>query len=195
MSTSASLTTLKKAVDCADHSNCEKFLKTWEYQTILPVSWETCMWGQKATVRTLDGTTDWFKTGKGVRQDCILSPCLFNLHAEYIMQNARLDEAQAWIKTTGRNINNLTYEDDNILMAESEEELKSLLMRVKGEWKRWLKTQTQLQKPKIIASNPTTSWQTEWEKVEVVIDLIFLDSKIIIIFILAKIRNNPNYYQ
>jgi len=117
---------------CADHSNCEKFLKTWEYQTILPVSWETCMWSQKATIRTSHGTTDWFKTRKGV-QDCILSPCLFNLHAEYIMQNARLDEAQASIKTAGRNINNLTHRDGNILMVESEEELKSLLMRVKED--------------------------------------------------------------
>ena len=91
------------------------------------------MWGQKATIRTLHGTTDWFKTGKGVRQDCILSPCLFNLHAEYIMQNARLDEAQASVKIAGRNINNLTHREGNILMVESEEELKSLLMRVKEE--------------------------------------------------------------
>ena len=140
------------------------------------------MWGQKATIRTSHGTTDWFKTGKGV-QDCILSPCLFNLHAEYIMQNARLDEAQASIKTAGRNINNLTHRDGNILMVESEEELKSLLMRVKEDSeKSWLKTQTQLQKPKIMASGPITSWQIEEEKVEVVIDLIFSDSKIIIIF-------------
>ena len=88
---------------------------------------------QEATARTLHGTTDWFKTGKEVRQDCILSPCLFNLHAEYIMQNARLDEAQAGIKTARRNINNLRYADDITLMAESEEELKSLLMNVKKE--------------------------------------------------------------
>ena len=89
--------------------------------------------GQEATVRTGHGTTDWFQIGKGVRQGCILSPCLFNFYAEYIMRNARLEEAQAGIKTAGRNINNLRYADDTTLMAESEEELKSLLMKVKEE--------------------------------------------------------------
>ena len=88
---------------------------------------------QEATVRTRHGTTDSFKIGKGVHQDCILSRCLFNLYAEYIMRNAGLEEAQAGIKTAGRNINNLKYADDTTLMAESEEELKSLLMKVKGE--------------------------------------------------------------
>ena len=98
--------------------------------------------GQEKTFRTLHGTTDWFKIGRGVWQDCILSPCLFNLYAEYSLQNAGLDEAQAGIKITGRN-NNLRYSDDNILMLESEEELKSLLMKVKeeSEKKNWLKTQ------------------------------------------------------
>ena len=96
--------------------------------------------GQEATVSTEHGTTDWFQIRKGVCQGCILSPCLFNLYAEYIMQNARLGEAQARIKIARRNINNLTYTDDTTLMAESEVELKSLLMKVK-EWKRWLKTQ------------------------------------------------------
>ena len=89
--------------------------------------------GQEATVRTGHGTTDWFRIGKGVRQGCILSPCLFNVYAEYIVRNAGLDEAQAGIKVAGRNINNLIYADDNTLMAESEEELKSLLMKVKEE--------------------------------------------------------------
>ena len=89
--------------------------------------------GQEATVRTIYGTTDWFQVGKGVCQGCILSPCLFNLHAEYIMRNARLDEGQAGIKTAGRNINNLRYADDTTLMVESKEELKSLLMKVKEE--------------------------------------------------------------
>ena len=89
--------------------------------------------GQEATVRTEPGTTDWFQTGKEVPQGCILSPCLFNLHAEYIMQNARLDEAQAGIKTAGRNVNNLRYADDTTFMAESKEELKSFLMKVKEE--------------------------------------------------------------
>ena len=96
--------------------------------------------GQEATVRTGHGTTDWFQIGKAVRQGCILSPCLFNFYAEYIMRNTGLEEAQAGIKITERNINNLRYADDTTLMAESEE-LKSLLMKVKGEWKSWLKAQ------------------------------------------------------
>ena len=91
--------------------------------------------GQEETVRTEHGTTDWFQIGKGIRQGCILSPCLFNLYAEYIMQNVRLDEAQAGIKIARRNINNLRYADDTTLMGESEEELKSLLMKVKEESK------------------------------------------------------------
>ena len=97
--------------------------------------------GQEATVRTGHGTTNWFQIGKGVRQGCILSPSLFNLYAEYIMRNARLEEAQAGIKIAGRNINNLRYADDATLMAESEEELKSLLMKVKVESESWLKAQ------------------------------------------------------
>ena len=97
--------------------------------------------GEKAAVRTGHGTTDWFQTGKGVRQSCILSPCLFNLYAEYIMRNTGLEEAQAGIKIAGRNISHLRYADDTILMAEREEELKSLLMKVRGEWKSWLKVQ------------------------------------------------------
>ena len=97
--------------------------------------------GQEATVRTGHGTVEWFQIGKGVRQGCILSPCLFNIYAEYIMWHARLDETQAGLKTAGRNINNLRYADNTTFMAKSEEELKSLLMRVKGEWKGWLKTQ------------------------------------------------------
>ena len=98
--------------------------------------------GQEATVRTGRGTTDWFQIGQGVRQGCILSPCLFNLYAEYIMRNARLDEAQAGIKIAGRDINNLRYADDTTLMAESKEELKSLLRKVKEESeKSWLKIQ------------------------------------------------------
>ena len=97
--------------------------------------------GQEATTRIGHGRKDWFQIGKGVHQGCILSPCLFNLYAEYIMGNSGLDEAQAGIKITGRNINNLRYADDTTLMAESEEELKSLLMKVKEERKSWLKTQ------------------------------------------------------
>ena len=112
--------------------------------------------GQKTTVRTSHGTKDRFQIGKGVHQDCILSPCLFNLYAEYILQNARLDEAQAGIKISGRNINNLRYADDTTLTAKSEEELKSLLMKVKEESeKSGLKLN--IQKMKIMASSPITS--------------------------------------
>ena len=114
------------------------------------------MWGQKATIRTLHGTTDWFKTGKEVRQDCILSPCLFNLHAEYIMRNAGLEEAQGGIKIARKNINNLRYADDTTLMAESEEELKSLLMKVKEENEK-VGLKLNIQKRKIMASGPITS--------------------------------------
>ena len=112
--------------------------------------------GQEATVRNGHGKTDWFQIGKGVYQGCILSPCLFNFFAEYIMQNARLDEAQAEIKIAWRNINNLRCTDDTTLMAESEEERKSLLMKVKESEKADLKLN--IQKAKIMASGPITSW-------------------------------------
>ena len=130
--------------------------------------------GQEATVRTGHGTTDCFQVGKGVRQGCILSPCLFNFYAEYIMRNAGLEEAQAGIKIAGRNISNLRYANDTTLMAESEEELKSLLMKVKeGSEKIGLKLN--IQKTKIVASGPITSWQIHGETVA---DFIFLGSKI-----------------
>ena len=113
--------------------------------------------GQQATIGTGHGTTDWFQMGKGVHQGCILSPCLFNLYAEYIMQNAGLDEAQAGIRIAGRNINNLRYADDTTLKAESEE-LKSLLMKVKEESEK-VGLKLNIQKTKIMASGPITSWQ------------------------------------
>ena len=125
---------------------------------------------QEATVRTGHGTTDWFQIGKGVHQGCILSPCLFNFYAEYIMRNAGLEETQAGIKIAGRNINNLKYADDTTLMVESEEEL-SLLMKVKEESeKAGLKLNTQ--KTKIMASGPITSWEIDGETVETVFDLL-----------------------
>ena len=124
--------------------------------------------GQEATVRIGHGTTDWFQIGKGVRQGCILSPCLFNLDAEYIMRNAGLEEAQAEIKTAGRNINNLRYADDTTLMTESEE-LKSLLMKVKEENKK-VGLKLNIQKTKIMASASITSWQIDEETVETVTD-------------------------
>ena len=133
---------------------------------------ETLYAGQEATIRTGHGTTDWFQIGKAVQQGCILSPYLFNLYAEYIMWNAGLDEAQTRIKTVERNTNNLRYADDTTLMAESKEELKSLLMRVKeGSEKVGLKPN--IQKTKIMASGPITSWQTDGETVETVTDFIF----------------------
>ena len=118
--------------------------------------------GQEATVRTGHGTTDWFRIGKGVRQGCILSPCLFNLYAEYIMRNAGLDEAKAGIKIARRNINNLRYADDITLMAGSEEERKSLLMKVKEESEK-VGLKLNIQKTKIMASGPITSWQKHGE--------------------------------
>ena len=117
--------------------------------------------GQEATVRTRHGTMDWFQIRKGVLQGCILSPCLFNFYAEYIMRNARLDEAQAGIKIAGRNINNLRYTDDTILMAESKEELKSLLMKVKVESEK-VGLKLNIQKTKIMASNPHHFMANRW---------------------------------
>jgi len=119
--------------------------------------------GEEATVRNGHGTTDWFHIGKGVHQGCVLSPYLFNLHAEYIMRNAGLDEAQAGIKIARRNINNLRYADDTTLMAESKEELKNLLMKVKEESEK-VGLKLNIQKTKIMASSSITSWQIEGGK-------------------------------
>ena len=134
--------------------------------------------GQEGTVRTGHGTTDWFQIGKGVHQGCILSPCLFDLYAEYIMRNAGLQEAQAGIKIPGRNINNLRYADDTTLMAESEEELKRLLMKVKEESEK-VGLKLNIQKTKIMASGPITSWHIDGETMETEADFIFSDYKII----------------
>ena len=123
--------------------------------------------GQEATVRTGHGTTNWFQIGKGVRQGCILSPYLFNFYAEYIMRNTGLDEAQAGIKTAETNINDLRYADDTTLMAESEEELKSLLMKVKEESEK-VGLKLNIHKTKIMASVPITSWEIDGEKMETV---------------------------
>ena len=126
--------------------------------------------GQEATVRTGHETTDWFQTGKGVRQGYILSPCLFNLYAEYIMRNTGLEEAQAGIKIAKRNINNLRFADETTLMAESERELKSLLMKLKEESEN-IGLKLNIQKTKIMASGPISSWQID-EEVEAVSDFI-----------------------
>ena len=122
-----------KAFDCVDHNKLWKILKEMGITDHLTCLLRNLYAGQKATVRTGHGTTDWFQTEKGLHQGCILSPCLFNLYAKYIMRNAGLEEAQGGIKIAGRNINNLRYADDTTLMEESEEELKSLLMKVKEE--------------------------------------------------------------
>ena len=127
--------------------------------------------GQKATVRTGHGTTDWFQTGKGVCQGCLLSPFLFNFYAEYIMRNAGLEETQAGIKIARRNINNLRYAYDTTFMAESEEELKSLLMKVKEESEK-VGLKLNIQKTKIMASGPITSWEIDGETVETVADFV-----------------------
>ena len=125
--------------------------------------------GQEATVRIGHGTTDWFQVGKGVCQGCISSPCLFNLYAKNILRNARLEEAQAGIKIAGRNINHLRYADDTTLMAESEEELKSLMMKVREESEK-VGLKLNIPKTKIMASGPITSWQIDGEAIETVAD-------------------------
>ena len=160
----------------------------------VPINWKilkemgipdhlTCLWrnlyaGKEATVRTGHGTADWFQIEKGVCQGCILSPCFFNFYAEYIKQNARLDEVQAGTKTAGRNINNLRYADDTILMAETEEELKSLLLKVKEESKK-VGLKLNIQKTNIMASGPITSREIDGETLETVADY-FSGSKITI---------------
>ena len=154
--------------------NCGKFFKRWEYLTCL---FRNLYAGQEATVRTGHGTTDWFQIGKGVHQGCILSPCLFNLYAEYTMGNVRLDEAQAGIKIARGNINNLRYADDTTLMAESEEEPKRLLIKVKEESER-VGLKLNIQKMRIMASGPISAWQMDGETMETVTDFIFFGSKI-----------------
>ena len=144
-----------KAFSCVDHNKLWKILKEMEISDHLNCLLRNLYAGQEVTVRTGHGTTGWFQIGKGVHQGCILSPCLFNLYAEYIMQNARLDEAQAGIKIAGRNINNLRYADGTTFMAEREEELKSLLMKVKEESEK-VGLKLNIQKTNIMASSPIT---------------------------------------
>ena len=166
-----------KVLDCVDHNKLWKILKEMGISVHLTSPLRNLYAGQEVTVRTGHRTTDWFQIGKGVCQGCILSPYLFNLYAVYIMRNAGLDEAQAGIKIAGRSINKLRYADDTTLTAESEDELKSLLMKVKkGSEKAGIKLN--IQKTKIMVSGPITSWQTDGETVETVADLIFLGSKI-----------------
>ena len=165
-----------KAFDCVDHNKMWKILREIGIPDLLTCLLRNLYAGQEATVRIGHGTADWFQIGKGVPQGCILSPCLFNFYAEYIMRNAGLEEAQVEIKIAGRNINNLRYADDTTLMAESEE-LKSLLIKVKEESEE-VGLKLNIQKTKIMVSGPITSWQIDGETMETVRDFIFLVSKI-----------------
>ena len=163
-----------KAFDCVDHNKLWKILKEMGIPDHLTCLLRNLCTGEEAIVRIRHGTTDWFQIGKGVCQCCILSPCLFNLYAEYIMRNAGLDEEQAGIKIARRNINNLRYADDTTLMAERKEELKSIMMKVKEKSEK-VGLKLNIQKTKIMASGPITSWQIDGETVT---DFIFLGSKI-----------------
>ena len=157
-------------------TNCGKFLEMG-ISAHLTYLLRNLYAGREATVRVRHITTDWFKIGKDIHQHCILSYCLFNFYAEYILQNARQDESQAGIKTSRRNINNLRYANDTTLMAENKEELNHLLIKLKeASDKAGLKVN--IQKTKIMASGPITSWQSDGEKVETVTYFIFLGSKI-----------------
>ena len=161
-----------KAFDCVDHNKLWKILKEMGIPDNPICLLRNLYAGQEATVRTGHGTTDWFQIGKGVYQGCILLPCLFNLYAEYIMRNAGLEETQAGIKIAGRNLNNLRFADDTTLMAESEEELKSLLMKEKVESEK-VGLKRNIQKMKIMASGPITSWEIDGETVETFQTLFF----------------------
>ena len=149
-----------KASDCVDHNKLWKILQEMGIPNHLTYLLRNLYAGQDAIIRTRHGTTDWFKIGKGVRQGCILSPCLFNLYAEYITRNAWLEEAQAGIKIARRNLNNFSYADDTTLMAEREEELESFLMKVKEESEK-VGLKLNIQEMKIMTSGPITSWEID----------------------------------
>ena len=152
-----------KAFDCVDHNKLWKILKEMGIPDHLTCLLRNLYAGQEATVRSGHGATDWFQIGKGVCQGCILSPCLFNFYAEYIMRNSGLEETQAGIKIAGRNINNLRYANDTTLMAETKEELKNLLMNVEEESEK-VGLNLNIQKTRIMASGSITSWQIHGEQ-------------------------------
>ena len=166
-----------KAFECVDHNKMWKILKEKGVPDHLTCLLRNLYAGQEATFETRHGTMGWFQIGKGVCPGYTLSSCLFNLYAEYIMRKTGLDEAQARIKIAGRNINNLRYEDDTTLMAESEEELKSNLMKLKEESEK-VGLKLNIQKTKIMTSGPITSWEIDGETTETVTDFIFFGSKI-----------------
>ena len=172
----STLLTMPKPLTVWITTNHGKFFKRWDTRPPdLPLEKSVCRSG--SNFRTRHGTTEWFQTGKGVCQGCILSPCLFHFYAEYIMRNTGLDEAQAGIKIPGRNISNLRYADDTTLMAESKEDLRSLLMKVKEQGEK-VGLKLNIQITKIMPCGPITSWQIDGETVETVTDLTFLGSKI-----------------
>ena len=158
---------MPKPLNYVDHNKLWEILKEMGIPDQPDLPQRNLYAGQEETVRIGHGTTDWFQIGKEVCQGCLLSPCLFNLYAEYIMRNAGLEEPQAGIKNARRNINNHRYANNTILMAESEEELKSLLMKVKGKSEKG-GFKLNIQKTKIMTSSPITSWQIHWETVETV---------------------------
>ena len=166
-----------KAFDCVDHNKLWKILKEMGIPHHLTCLLRNLYAGQEATIRTGHGTTDWFQIEKGVHQGYILSPCLFNLYSEYIMQNSGLNDAQAEIKIAGRNINILSYVDETTLMAESQGKLKSHLMNVKEESEK-ASLKLNIQKPKIVTLGPITSWQIDGETMDTETDIIFLGSQI-----------------
>ena len=166
-----------KVFDCVDHNKLWNILTEMGIPDHLTCLLRNMYTGQEATVKSRHGTMDLFKVGNGVCQSSILSLCLFNLYAEYIMRNAGLNEAQAGMKISRRNINNLSYADDTTFMAESEEELKILLMKVKEESEK-AGLKLNIQKAKITAASPKISWQIDCETMETVTDFIFLSSKI-----------------
>ena len=166
-----------KTFVCVDNNKLWKILKEMGVADHLTCLLRNLYAGQEAIVRTGYGTRDRFQIGKGVHQGCILSPCLFNLYAEYIMRNSGLEETQAGIKIAGKNLNNLRYADDITLMAKSEKEQKSLLVKMKEESEK-VDLKLNIRKTKIMASGPITSWQIDRETMETVTDLIFLGSKI-----------------
>ena len=166
-----------KSFDCVDHHKLWKIIQEMGLPDHLTCLLRNLYADQEATVRTGYGTTDWFQIGKGVCQVCVLLPCLFNFYAEYIMRNAGLDEAQTGVQIARRNISNLRYADDTTPMAESEEELKSILMKVKEETEK-VGLKFNIKKTKIMASGPITSWQIDGESMEIVRDFILGGSKV-----------------
>ena len=175
--TSTSAFDYAKGFDCVDHHKLWKIVQEMGVPDHLTCLLRNLYAGEEATIRTGHVTTDWFRIGKIIHQGCVLSPCLFNLYTEYIMRKAGLEEAQAGIKIAGRNINHLRYADDTTFMAESEEELNSLLMKVKEESGK-VGLKLNVQKTKIMVSGPITSWEIDGERVETVSDFIFWGSKI-----------------